>query len=272
MGSNLEIESKRHARNRRLLLKIRQRGIMTSGTNNKRTVFGLPYNVGIGFLCVLGAVVLYAFYSNVLAGPPGVSAPPDAGKSTGAPAVAMPGSLPGAEAPQRRPASTQRRNNEEFNPPLHTKRPEDRIDTTSKVDPTLRLDLLAKVQAVELAGGTRNLFQFGAAPKPAELLTGKEPIVKPIGPVRPPDKVEPQAPPPAPAPPIALKFYGFSTVVRNGKKTAYFFDGDDIVIAAEGEMVKRRYRVIRILAATVQVEDTEGKRTVTIPITEEGQN
>jgi hypothetical protein len=49
-------------------------------------------------------------------------------------------------------------------------------------------------------------------------------------------------------------------------------DGDEIVIAAEGEMVKRRYRVIRILATTVQVEDTEGKRTVTISITEEGQN
>jgi hypothetical protein len=46
-------------------------------------------------------------------------------------------------------------------------------------------------------------------------------------------------------------------------------DGDDIVIAAEGEMVKRRYRVIRILATTIQVEDTEGKRTLTLPITEE---
>src|ERR1039457_7339917 len=134
---------------------------MSSPASEKKTVFGLPYNVGIGFLCVLGAVVLYAFYSNVLAGPPGVSAPPDAGKSTGAPAVAMPGSLPGAEAPQRRPASTQRRNNEEFNPPLHPKRPEDRIDTTSKVDPTLRLDLVAKVEGGGMAGGAGDPVSFG---------------------------------------------------------------------------------------------------------------
>ncbi len=34
------------------------------------------------------------------------------------------------------------------------------------MDPTLRLDLLAKVQNVNLEGGERNLFQFGAAPLP----------------------------------------------------------------------------------------------------------
>ncbi len=36
----------------------------------------------------------------------------------------------------------------------------------SKVDPTLRLDLLAKVQAVEPEGGSRNLFQFSTEPVP----------------------------------------------------------------------------------------------------------
>ena len=246
---------------------------MTSGTNDKKTVFGLPYNVGIGLLCVLGALCLYEFYTNVLAGPPGV--PPDAVRSTAAvaaPAIPMPNSLPGTEG-ARRPASTLRRNSEEFNPMLHSKRPEDRIDPM-KVDPTLRLDLLAKVQAVELAGGARNLFQMGQPPPPkVELPKGPETIVSLIGPKPPaPPKVDPPPPPPV-MPPIQLKYYGFSMVVRNnGKRTGYFMDGEDIAVAAEGEMVKKRYRVIRIQATTVQVEDTEGKRTVTLPITEEGQN
>ena len=141
-----------------------------------------------------------------------------------------------------------------------------------KVDPSLRLDLLAKVQAVEAAGGTRNLFQMGAPPKPAELPKGPETIVKIIGPARPLPKVDPAPPAPPEAPSVQLKFYGFSTVVRNGKKTAYFMDGEDIEIAAEGEMVKRRYRVIRILATTVQVEDTAGKRTLVLPIVEAPPN
>ena len=246
---------------------------MSSPASEKKTVFGLPYNVGIGFLCVLGAVVLYAFYSNVLAGPPGVSAPPDAGKSTVASAAAAAPTIPmpGADAPQRRPASTQRRNNEEFSPPFHRKGPENQIEPKN-VDPTLRLDLLRKVQAVDLAGGSRNLFQFGPPPpKPAELLAKDEPrVVRPIGPVRPPENVPP--PNAASDPPILLKYYGLSTVVRNGKKTAFFMDGEDPLIAGEGEMIKRRYRVISILATSVQVEDTEGKRTVTLPITPEAQS
>jgi hypothetical protein len=243
---------------------------MSIAVSDKKKVFGLPYNIGISLLCVLGAAVLYAFYSNVLAGPSLPSPSPDSARST--PAVpsgdpAIPVSGTGADAPLRRPVSTQRRSAEEFSPKVHNK--EAKIDAKT-IDPELRLDLLAKVQAVELAGGTRNLFQFGTAPKPPEALAGPEAIVRPvIGPRPPPVKVEPTAAPPPPPPPITLKFYGFSTVIRNGKKTAYFMDGDDIAIAAEGEMVKRRYLVKRILATSVQVEDTEGKRVVTIPITEE---
>jgi len=105
-----------------------------------------------------------------------------------------------------------------------------------------------------------------------ELPKGPETIVSLIGPKPPPPpKVEPPPPPPA-MPPVQLKFYGFSMVIHNGKRTGYFMDGEDIAIAAEGEMVMRRYRVIRIQATTVQVEDTEGKRTITLPIVEEGQD
>jgi len=243
---------------------------MSSAAGEQKKVFGLPHNVGIGFLCVLGALVLYAFYSNVLAGP-SVPTPPDAGKSAAASAPAIP--LPGSsgEEAARRPASTQRRNSAEFNPPFRSKRPEDRIKLDD-VDPTLRTDLLAKVQAVELAGGARNVFQMGPPPPKAEdLLARNEPTVRPmIGPKRPPDPPPPPAPVVIPEPPIQLKYYGLSTVVRSGKRTGFFMDGDDTpLVAAEGELVKRRYRVIRLTAKSVQVEDTEGKRTVTLPITEE---
>ena len=149
--------------------------------------------------------------------------------------------------------------------------PEDRIDPRT-IDPTLRLDLFAKVQGVELAGGSRNLFQFSTPPppKPVELPKGKEPkilpkqlvsVAAPVGP--------PQPPPP---PPITFKFYGFSSVRGNGRKTAYFLDGDEILSASEGDVLKRRYKVLKIGPSSVLVEDTDAKRQQSLPLVEESQS
>jgi hypothetical protein len=242
-------------------------------TAAQKRVFGLPYNWGIGLLCVLGSVVLYEFYDNVLAGP---SIPASSHSVATAPAVApLPGALPGADnTPRRTNAMTNRGHSEEFNPPIHSKRPEDRLDL-SKIDPTIRIDLLAKVQNVGPAGGTRNLFQVGAPPPlaaadPAKLPKGAEPIVRAfVGPVKPADPLPPPPPLSQPAIPITLKFYGYSTIRKNGMRTGYFMDGDDIMLAAEGELLKRRYRVVKISATSVLMEDTESKRTQTLPLSEE---
>ena len=72
-----------------------------------------------------------------------------------------------------------------------------------------------------------------------------------------------------PPPPITLKFYGFSTVRNNGQKSAYFLDGDDILIASEGQTLKRRYKLVRISANSVLLEDTESKRQQSVPLTQE---
>ena len=149
---------------------------------------------------------------------------------------------------------------------LHSKRPEDRIDPMT-IDPILRLDLLAKVQAVVLAGGSRNLFQYGPLPV-KDALKGPEPKVVPQ-PVAPVLKADDQPKPIPPPPPINLKYYGFSTGRVNGKKTAFFLDGEEISVAAEGETVKKRYRVVRIGVNSVLMEDTESKRQQSLPLTED---
>jgi hypothetical protein len=113
---------------------------------------------------------------------------------------------------------------------------------------------------------------MGQAPPKTEVLAGVEPKVIVIGPVKPPDKVEPPPPPPAPVAPIPLKFYGFSTIRSNGKKTAYFMDGEDILLASEGDTLKRRYRVVRIQATSVLMEDTEAKRQESLPLAPEAQS
>ena len=52
----------------------------------------------------------------------------------------------------------------DWKPRLGPKIPEDRPDPAT-IDPTLRLNLLAKVQGVEAGPPGRNLFVFGVAPR-----------------------------------------------------------------------------------------------------------
>jgi hypothetical protein len=144
-----------------------------------------------------------------------------------------------------------RARSEEFHPVLRSKRPEDRINPMT-VDPTLRLDLLAKVQDENGTGGARNLFQFWEPPATRGLEKAKEPVVVPA-PVAP---VLVSTEQPKPLAPIGLKYCGYSTERKNGTKTAFFLDGEEILIASEGGIVKRRYRVVRIGANSVLVEDT----------------
>jgi hypothetical protein len=216
---------------------------------------------------VLGALVViggYLLFSEVLSGP---SSTPAA--SATLPAIrqaAAPVEVPQPARPAARTSSRSRVQSDEFHPVLHPKRPEDRIDT-AKVDPTLRLDLLAKVQNTDSAGPGRNVFQFGQAPLPPEpKVPLKPPPAAAVISTSPPPTAPPGPPPP---PPITLRYYGFSSIPGSTAKTAFFLDGEDILVAKEGETVKRRYRVVRIGATSVVMEDTESKRQQTIPLAEE---
>jgi hypothetical protein len=226
-------------------------------------------------LIALGALVLvggYLAYTNVFPGSSG-SSPRPAPRPSGSPDVSD-GQVAGAGTPAREPARpgspralAGRGRTDEFHPVLHSKRPEERFDT-SKIDPILHLDILAKLQNVAFASGGRNPFKFGPPPGKPAPLKGPEPKI-PLPPVA---EVKVAPPPPAPAPPpppIALKYYGFSSPPGAGGKTAFFLDGEDILVAKEGETVKRRYRVVRIGVNSVVMEDTDSKRQQTIPLAEE---
>ena len=46
---------------------------------------------------------------------------------------------------------------------------------------------------------------------------------------------------------------------RPDVKRAFFLEGDEIVMAGEGDMIKKRYKIIRIGVNSAEVEDTEFK-------------
>jgi hypothetical protein len=205
----------------------------------------------IAILAGLVAIAGYFYITSRNSGEGPASTPPVISR---APATVSPRTAerPVARASLRTPASAGG-SAREFRPSLKIKN----IDP-STIDPTLHLGLLAKLKNVDVEAGTRSLFEIGAAP-PAEIKV-KEPakiaIAKAAGPVTPPTPVIPPEPK---APPIPLKFYGFVNRTKAGEKRAFFLDGEDIVIAAEGEMVKKRYKIVRIGINSAVVEDTQFK-------------
>ena len=220
-------------------------------------------------IAILGGLLLLAaflLYRNVFTG---TSASDTGTKSSRASRViAPPPDVTPAPATVTRPAATGRRSSsQEFRPPYKQKAGVD----PSSIDPRLRLDLLAKVQSVEAQGATRNVFQFGAAEIPAIKEPGK------INPKTPAEiakelaqqNAQPVAPVTPPPPPITLKYYGYIAQRADGRKRAFFLDGEDILVAAEGDLLKRRYKVVRIGVNSAIVEDTQFNNTQTIPLQEE---
>lgn len=172
-------------------------------------------------------------------------------------------------APVLNTSRRQSRRAEDFRPSLKLKEGAD----VTKIDPTLRLELLTKLKNAEMRGGTRSVFAFGAAPT--------QDITLNPGPIKHPMTV-PLPPPPVDLakverdrkdreekalPPIPLKFYGYSA--RGGTKRAFFLDGDEIQVAGENELIKNRYKVIKIGVNSVVVEDTQNKHEQTLPLIEE---
>ena len=132
-----------------------------------------------------------------------------------------------------------------------------RLPKADALDPTLKLDLLKASEETEYKGTGRNIFAAYAPPIPKPV----QQVVKGPPPLQCPG--DPRCPPP----PIPLKFYGFASKPGEAKKV-FLSSGDDIFIAAEGEVVNRRYRVLHIGVNSVEIEDVLQNNRQTIPLTQ----
>jgi hypothetical protein len=217
-------------------------------------------------LAVFGAFAVYMVWSNLLSGPSAGSS------SASTPAVPVVRAEADPSAPRGGVVrSAPRMVSEDWHPVIHSKRPEDQVDV-GNVDPTLRLDLLAKLQDAPTAGSGRNLFAMAAAPAP-KLPDKQEPVIavkRAMGPPPIPPPPPPPGPPqPPPLPPITFKYYGIATVRSDGAQTAFFLDGDNIIIKSVGETVEGSYKLVKIGSNSAVVEDVKSKRQQTVPLAEE---
>lgn len=125
---------------------------------------------------------------------------------------------------------------------------------TQSLDPRLRLDLLNLSQNTKYEGRGRNIFRGEAEPQEE---------IEPVS--QAPTNPTPVNTGPPPPPPINMKFFGFASSPGEAKRVFLSQDGD-IFVASEGEIVNRRYRVVRINANSVEIEDVLDNRRQSIPL------
>ncbi len=126
-------------------------------------------------------------------------------------------------------------------------------------DPSLNLAALERIRKLEYSGTHRNIFSASAP----------EPVVVQQRPVEP----APQDPNPQPAGPAVLtppfKYYGLTSDALTGHKRAFFTNGDDIWIAAEGQMIGPLFRLLNFSHTAAEVEEVATGRKATLRLEEQ---
>jgi hypothetical protein len=127
--------------------------------------------------------------------------------------------------------------------PQTTRAPRTEVAAVSALqEQTRRLD--QRLEAVQAAPPSRNLFRFGARPV-ARRAVALAPVVAPA----------PIAPPPAPFP---LRLSGIAVDVVNGvqKRTAILSGPSGVELAASGDPASPGYRVVEVGESFAEVERT----------------
>ena len=232
----------------------------------------LPDNIGgnrkqYAILGGLAVVVLISYFMNRTP-----SGPPSSTPAPVRPAAQDPAAVKTPAVTRRTPnRAAGARKGEDFKPTLKLA---EGLDVT-KIDPTIKLALLEKVRNAEVEPGSRgSVFAFGKAPPPpapkvAPIKPGTETAAAAAAAAAAAEPVKPVDPPPPTAPPVPLKFYGYSNARTGGTKRAFFLDGEDITVVTENDVVKNRYKIIKIGVNSVVVEDMNFKSQQTLPLVEE---
>jgi hypothetical protein len=120
-------------------------------------------------------------------------------------------------------------------------------------EPQLRLDLLARIQKSEYSGSHRNVFVATPPPPPVPVAQ------KNAGPVF----TGPRVPPPPPPPPpltVPGEFFGYASTPGTGRRVAFYKNGDDVSLIAEGDTFLGNLRLVHIGDDSVDVQEISSGR------------
>jgi hypothetical protein len=127
-------------------------------------------------------------------------------------------------------------------------------------NPQLHTDRLKRARETEYQSTGRNIFSLTPPPPP---------------PPPPPVHTEPPGgtsdpPPPPPPPTLPLKFFGYGTVPYGSARRAFFTDGEEVHVVAEGELLLNRFRILKVGNASLEFEEVSSGRRGTAILEEQG--
>ena len=212
---------------------------MKLGSNNRKVVIGVS---------ALFALALLMFARMILTSAGSTSAAPPLASTATSPAAAN----KSAAATQHRGhlKTSDKKNGKTAGPP------------TPSLDPRLKLEQLELAENTEYAGTGRNIFQDQA-----------EPVIPTADRAGPHNRSQsrrqqPGPPPIPPPPPINLRYFGFANNSGSPVRKAFLSNGDDVFVAAEGDIVNRRYKILHINPTSIEIQDVLSNNTQSIPLSQ----
>ena len=125
----------------------------------------------------------------------------------------------------------------------------------SSLDPTLRTDLLRSSEGIKYEAKGRNIFTTTVEiPQPTHevMKTSPQPAPQPVV----------QGPPP-----INMRFIGFANKPGQ-RKQIFLMQNEDVFVATEGDIVNRRYKVVKINPNSVEIENVLNNNHQSIPLSQ----
>jgi hypothetical protein len=129
-------------------------------------------------------------------------------------------------------------------------------------EPQLRLDLLETLKK-DYPSSHRDIFNYGTPPVPVR--TPEQLIA---------ERKYPTVPVPPPPPPVQVpgEFFGYATTPATGKRVAFFKQGDEVLVVAEGDTFLNNFRLIHIGNDSADVEQISDHRRATVPMLQPASN
>ncbi len=131
-------------------------------------------------------------------------------------------------------------------------------------NPQLHFSGVDRARKTEYKSAGRNIFS-AVAPPP---LVAKQDKIKPK-----PDWSGPRQEPPKPPPPppvLPVKFFGYGVVPNGTARLAFFTDGEETYVVGEGEILLKRFRILRIGNASLEFEEVSTGLHGTAPLQDQG--
>ena len=137
-------------------------------------------------------------------------------------------------------------------------------------NPRPRTEEIERARKAEYKSAGRNIFSYAAqaaapgAQKPASPTVPKNSCGIESGPC-------PEPPPPPLVLPPNIKYFGYAVVPNGTSRQAAFHDTNDgeVYVVAEGEILLKRYRILRIGNASLEFEEISSGRKGTAPLVED---